>query len=297
MAAHWCTFEEKEYEVPLYIELLAGSEFIWSPGQVLENSLGVDCLLQATNEYWTLVHRKRRPGVLLQGVAMQLKGTGSLVANIPASFRVNLLLQVKRCMVYRAGSAPRGVPERSRRGDWYCFRTAKKQQRLLETLQEKLSTTSNGAAVADVSYAAPCFGERQVLLNRVMTRSLIEHSTFPMALDLHQHSRWAYQRPGAAGFALSTPTLVNRPTVRERLSLLSRTTSPGNSSTIDDELFLLDQVVNQSLAEARISPLTGAYGDRELFSTRPTAASRFAWISANPSALGIAWLVVGKSAR
>ena len=38
----WAEFEEKEYEAPLYNQLEAGNQNVWSPGQVFESRIGID---------------------------------------------------------------------------------------------------------------------------------------------------------------------------------------------------------------------------------------------------------------
>ena len=84
-------FEEKEYEIPLYVELADGSPYIWSPGQVLEKSLGLDGTQFTRNStFWRIVGRLGSSGISLNSLA------SNMVHRQLPTFRCNLMLQVKR---------------------------------------------------------------------------------------------------------------------------------------------------------------------------------------------------------
>ena len=101
---HAAEFEEKEYEIALYMELARSTQGIWTPGQVLENKTGYEAAVRASNDYWKHVGRGRKPGVTLQGAALGLpRGTTLSVHGATPSFKANLFVQAKRCTRYARG--------------------------------------------------------------------------------------------------------------------------------------------------------------------------------------------------
>jgi hypothetical protein len=60
-------FEEKDYEAPLYNQLLFGSNNIATPGQVFEGMFGIDAALKAMHPiFWQMYGYPKAPmGVCL----------------------------------------------------------------------------------------------------------------------------------------------------------------------------------------------------------------------------------------
>jgi hypothetical protein len=63
-------FEEKEYEVPLYVELGRTLDNLWAPGQVLESEVGFDGALNVASDLvWKLLgYARAKPGVVLSTI-------------------------------------------------------------------------------------------------------------------------------------------------------------------------------------------------------------------------------------
>ena len=94
-------FEEKSYEGPLYNQLERGNQFIFTPGQVLENTLGFDrgIFLAQTALWQTLGYKSHPHGAALAYYDWPMGfGPGGPVTG--SRFRLNLFLQAKRPVCY-----------------------------------------------------------------------------------------------------------------------------------------------------------------------------------------------------
>lgn len=100
-------FEEKEYEIPLYLELYDHVP-LWSPGQVLEARLGVDAALRTESR---LLWRRLGYAQPLRGFALNRAGRRYTRSRPLPNFEANLLLQVKRPIELRR--RPNGVNGRT----------------------------------------------------------------------------------------------------------------------------------------------------------------------------------------
>lgn len=205
-------FEEKEFEIPLYRELLASEFDLWTPGQVLEGHLGFDGALRVAADYWEIVGRQPAPGVMLAryGLSPILAKPGEL-----PDFSTNLFLQVKRPFEYE--SPPREVQAHGLKAPCWYFETRQGdppdegQQAILERLEEHLRDR------AEVAYAGAAFAQKRRLFSLQRERVLRHHTTFPTASNLKDHARWLYDAGGAAGVAHSEPERISGPTLIERL--------------------------------------------------------------------------------
>lgn len=144
-------FEEKEFEIPLYNQLGAGTRLVWSPGQVFEEYIGVDHALMLHD---AALWRYFSPGLPLRGALLYHHNWDFIWRHrrrrkLP-NFRLNLFLQVKRCHYYRRRPRtlkswlPAGVP-------CWRFNLDAVQQQALERVAAKLGDR------AVVAYAAPAF--------------------------------------------------------------------------------------------------------------------------------------------
>src|SRR5581483_10536581 len=224
-------------------------------------------------------------GISLQGLLLAAGlNLGGSSTSPPGSFRMNLLIQAKRCMVYPLPEAPMKLTADLKKGPWHCFRREKKQQGVLERLHAKLSGGGAGP-VADVSYAAPCFSSRSALWESTKTGKLTVKSTFPEATRLSGHVRWAYNEPGANGTSLSEPEKATGPSLVERLETLyqafRRPADQPRSTSADSDLRALDAAVVQSLVEENISVIH--FGDTPLANETLRSHHYAARIAANCS--------------
>ncbi len=205
-------FEEKEYEQPLNQQLLFGSPHLWTPGQVFEQHFGVDSALEALNlPLWQLMgHSRPLAGVFLNHFNWGFVWRKARAVRVLPSFKVNLLLQVKRSDYFNTKAAkPRNV---GLEFPFWRFNITPHQQIILNKIENKL----NKRAV--VSYAAPAFHDLEDLYFHTENVSLVDNSTFVRPSLLNGHSKWAYDRPGGVGFGCSEPEGFEQPSLLERIN-------------------------------------------------------------------------------
>ena len=186
-------FEEKEYEGPLYNQLEAGCPYVWSPGQVFENHIGIDRASLVSNpRFWRLVGHTAPVGAFLNRYNWNFIWRHRGRRPMPG-FRLNLFLQAKRPNHYPR--APKHIRAVGMNGPCWSFNVDSGQQAALERVASKLT----GKAL--VAYASPAFHKVQQLYAHQTRATIIENSTFPEVTGLRGHSKWFYNIPGAGGIA------------------------------------------------------------------------------------------------
>lgn len=199
-------FEEKEYEHPLYHELVSNKE-IWNPGQVLEAQLGFDVAMRTKNPiFWKILNRFNPPtGVDLN--SLQLLDPKTILP----TFRCNLMLQAKR---------PEYLIRKTKGYDlhspYYRVNIDSEQQNTLEKLAVKIGI------YAYIGYACPAFHKRTDLFSYQISSSLTVKSSFVGIPRLHRHDHWAYYQPGTIGKALSEPEYVEDRPFQDEINNLVR---------------------------------------------------------------------------
>ena len=205
-------FEEKSYEAPLYNQLERGNTDIFTPGQVLENTLGFDrgLFLSHAALWQTLGYKDPLKGAALAYYDWPyFFGPARPRAQLPR-FRLNLFLQAKR--PFYCKKKPRSLGSITTiNAPLWAFRVTEHQQRLLEILAEKTKGR------AHVAYAAAAFHTNLALFSHTKRRTVVENSTFPSAAVLAGHEAWYYQVPGAQGAANPNPESVEEPPLLVRL--------------------------------------------------------------------------------
>lgn len=215
-------FEEKSYEGPLYNQLERGNADLFTPGQVLENTVGFDRgLFVAQIALWQTLGYKSP----LQGAALAYYdwpygwGPPQPSKQLPR-FRLNLFLQAKRPTYYqRRPRSLRSVATIT--APLWAFRVAEDQQRLLEVLAQ----TTQGRA--HVAYAAAAFHTNAALFTHTKRRTIVQNSTFPSVDALSGHEAWYYQMPGAQGAANPNPESIEEPPLLQRVRTLAREAGPS----------------------------------------------------------------------
>lgn len=313
---HAAEFEEKEYEVPLYMELVRSRGQLWTPGQVLEEHTGAEAAIHACSAYWKHVRRRPKPGVVLQGAVLGLPSTHPPLAHGGAtpSFRANLFIQAKRCTRYTYGptalrrlkkGAERPDPEKEIRGfsvyqRWYPGRPpSRHQQAALERLHYRVQ---KGGARADVCYAAPVFDDRKSLWDAAVNGEILARSTFPRAILLKDHDKWVYTDPGSDGWKCSEPERVKEEGLEARLESLWGEV-PAKQRHEDDPVpslrdlaeavhraFIASELEDDALPEPSetVQELDEAY--QEL---HREPVGLVAWILGAVAVRGLLWFVVG----
>jgi hypothetical protein len=234
-------FEEKSYEAPLYNQLERGNPLIFTPGQVLENTLGFDRgLFVAQAALWQTL-----------GYKSPLRGAGLAYYDWPYAwgpreprkqlprFRLNLFLQAKRPTYYER--RPKSLRTMTAVGaPLWAFRISPDQQRLLEVLTE----TTRGKA--HVAYASAAFHTYSSLFTHTKCRTVVQNSTFPSVDVLSGHDAWYYQVPGAQGAANPNPESIEQPSLLDRIATLARETEPLEGG----DLTWLDRLAREAIASA-----------------------------------------------
>lgn len=283
-------FEEKEYEAPLYHQLLGGSGLISTPGQVFENAFGYDAALEARNRiFWDLAGWPTIPfGIDLNSLSWDYawKRLGRQ-RHLP-SFHVNLLIQAKR---------PTFLKGRNSRfsglgivGSYWRFNIRKHQQELLEKLEDKLEDR------AFIVYASPAFHTYNALDRHAVGGSMVEHSSFVTPSRMRNHKSWNYDQPGMNGVACSTlegftgyPDFYTE--LRKRIEIAE--TIDANSG-----LKQIHLLVGELIKEADENPIIQRFlqADEELFSNsrmRNQHDLRFIRVALFFRFAGLSWLVAG----
>jgi hypothetical protein len=200
-------FEEKEYEIALYLQLADGSPYIWSPGQVLEKQLGLDGTQFTSNAtLWKILGQHPLPGINLNSPGIRR----NIRRRLP-SFRCNLLLQVKRpvYLVRHVRGYLGTVP-------YYRFEINQDQQSTLQTLANKVGKH------AYIGYACPAFSTTAELYRAIVSSSIVSSSNFCKVNRLSGHQFWAYVRSGTSGYALSDPEYIQETPFLESLGSMAQ---------------------------------------------------------------------------
>lgn len=204
-------FEEKDFEGPLYQQLLLGSPHFFTPGQVFEGHFGIDAALAAESiAFWSYFGRSCSiGGVVLNdfrwGFVWRRLGRRRTLPN----FSVNALIQAKRpdvLMGRRSDFSARGIS-----GPYWRFVVRQHQQQILERVSRILSNR------ALVVYAAPAFDTFEILYDLTESGRIVENSSFASISRLSGHNSWNYDRPGSIGIAASTPELVEEPSIADQV--------------------------------------------------------------------------------
>jgi hypothetical protein len=228
-------FEEKEYEIPLYLELYDHAP-LWSPGQVLEARLGTDAVLRTrSRSLW------RRLGFShpLRGLAVRALGAEfTRPGRRLPDFNANLFLQVKRPLELRR--RPKGVTAAALPGPrpYWRFAVRERQHDVLTRLAARVGSR------ALVAYASPAFANLDTLYESIDYRLLLERSTFIRVDRLGSHHRWVYGEGGTSGVGCSTPEYIEEPSFMRQLDLLrARAAEPGPVPPLVELAGMIERVV------------------------------------------------------
>lgn len=243
-------FEEKEYEAPLYNQLLGGSPRISTPGQVFEFAFGVDACLDALNPaFWSAVGLPVPPGgVVLDRLPLSWVWRVFGRRRRLPTFAVNLLIQAKR-PDYLKGPRSDFKSLGIRGGYWRFFTTAHQQAALV-----KLSKSLGQRAM--VVYASPAFHSHVALYQYTDSCELIENSTFVTPDKLVGHKSWNYDRPGTSGIAASILSGFNGP---DFLTLLKERISESRPEEADVALKVIAAAVEETVDSLGRNPIATRY--------------------------------------
>jgi hypothetical protein len=196
-------FEEKDFEGPLYSQLLSGSRNFATPGQVFEGRFGVDAVLEVLNPvFWTLFSYAVPPGgLVLNDYKWGFIWRGPGKKRTLPNFSVNALIQAKRPDVLegrRSAFAGLGISARY----WRFFVTAYQQQIL-----DRVSRVLGNRAL--IVYASPAFDTFDELYSLTTSGQVVNTSSFIKVQKMSGHKSWNYNVPGTEGIAESEPEFVD----------------------------------------------------------------------------------------
>lgn len=207
-------FEEKDFEAPLYTELLHSSHRIATPGQVFEGRFGIDAALEALNpKLWHLFgYKNPLEGVVLNdfnwGFVWRRLGQKRLLP----TFSVNLLVQAKRPYIRQRATG--GSKAQGMKGVHWCFDVTPHQHSILIKVARRLGQR------ALVLYASPAFSKLTELYDHTDKKEVVDNSSFVRVLKLEKHQRWAYSAAGTCGVGHSDPENIEDVSFEQMLSEL-----------------------------------------------------------------------------
>ena len=285
-------FEEKDYEGPLYNQLLCGNHRISTPGQVFENAFGLDCALEADNAvFWGYFGYRNIPyGIQLAdyrwGWVWRKYGRHRDMPNFP----VNLLVQAKR-PDYLLGRnqtlAPYGIPK-----EYWRFHIRKHQQPLLHKLERQLNHR------ALVVYASPAFHTISELNGRTENQDIVENSTFVRPEKMEGHHSWNYDQPGTFGVAASKPEKVYEEPFLSQLEVRLGN-APIETSPMED-LKLINASIQRVIEASQGNPLSEVFlnrSDRINELNIRNEAKLYAYAQHFFQIVNVTWLVAGNDKR
>jgi hypothetical protein len=257
-----CQFEEKQFEQHLNNALLRDKRLLYPPGQVLENTLGIDAALFTTNrDFWRVFNdanmwipwRQIRPGVFMD--PKWWKGLEDNIKYFP-KFKFNVFLQHKRPEYLLRSTASEweywGSP-------YFRYDIVGHQQETLEELEIKVG--GNGI----VAYASPAFYGLENLWDSILHKTIVRQTNFAQVTKVSGHDAYTYISPGNKGKGFSSePTDIESYDFEERLqSLFSSNTFFDSNNDFIDELGIIVQEIMMRHLEYRplFNEITGVLSD------------------------------------
>lgn len=232
-------FTEKEYENPLYLELLAGSPHLWTPSQVFEEHFGIDAALEIhLARVWRLLGYATAPrGAILEDYSWGFVWRRLRGKRLLPGFEVNLLVQAKRTQIMK--NRPAELRKQGLTSPYWRFSTKPHQQAALDAVSDRLG---NRAAVV---YAAGAFGQLSELFKYTESGDLVDNSTFVATRRLSGHEHWVYDQPGCSGFACTSPEPHEGEPIAAVIERLAGEAEPRGGPDADGTLRALEYTANQ----------------------------------------------------
>lgn len=233
----YAEFEEKDFEAPLYNQLMNGKRDIWTPGQCFEAHLGIDFSGNVnSHQFWNKFGGYKPKGVTLSDYKM-----GYVLNKIKKrkglpNFRMNLFIQAKRPYIH---SGKRGSVYNIKH---YSFDIKQEQQKVLERLNHKIKHR------ALLVYAAPVFGTYKELFKCTNDGTMISNTSFPKVSNLSGHFKWYYYDANN-GIAHSDPEEQKTRNIFSLIDELKRENNNSNNTSYYENLIFLANEIIGTLAE------------------------------------------------
>jgi len=243
-------FEEREFETALYQQLRVGNNQVWSPGQVLENSVGFDYSAFCVDSYFWAIHGLQVPydGIFLDEQLYRRQLHRRRINRPLPNFSLNLFIQAKRPEIKK--TIPKVLKNQSLTLPYWRFKLDPAQQ---QTLQALAAETSGKCLVC---YAAPAFDRLSQLYAHTRAGTIVAHTSFPDASWLSGHTAWNYDRPGAVGVANTDPVRIERPSLIERINEIVTQNAEYSNDGFDVQLGrLAEMVISRAEHESEVASL------------------------------------------
>ncbi|TGM41708.1 hypothetical protein EHQ92_18085 [Leptospira biflexa] len=232
-------FEEKEYEGPLYNQLERKSNLLWSPGQVLENLVGIDRgIFLEEALLWPFFNNQ----VALKGLQLSRYKTNPFFRSIKKNhqmelpnFKLNLFIQAKRPSY--STKPTKKLRNLGLTKKYWSIYIKDEQQEILSEFSKMIGSKGH------VCYATPVFDTKKELFNHTKKETIIENSNFPPVESLVNHTRWHYNLPGSSGVANEDFINYQFKDLKSILENISRE-FVNYSSTYEDLIQLIEIITN-----------------------------------------------------
>lgn len=239
-------FEEKQYEQHLNLELLKGSNLLFPPGQMLENTVGFDAALFTAHPkfwkhfsfYYKWYHRLLHNAP--NGISLPIELWQEIEQNIEhfPKFKFNAFIQHKRPEYMKRSDASEWA---SWNGSYYRYKLMSHQHDALSKIDNLIG--NKGVVV----YACPAFYKTSDLWNAVKDQKIIETSNFCQVSRLNGHGVFTYQKAGSYGIGHSEPENIESYSLMKRLSELSKSRASESNKA---HLLALGKQIDSVMLEA-----------------------------------------------
>lgn len=244
----WAEFEEKDFEGPLYVQLLFGGYHLATPGQVFEGRFGIDSALKALHPlFWDFFGYPDIPsGCILNdfnwGFVWRKLGHKRPLPN----FSTNLLIQSKRPFVLRRDRG--ALHAHGLSAPVWRYGITHHQQPILANIAKTLGDR------ALVIYASTAFDTFNALYSHTDNHSLVENCSYVRVQRLTNHGHWNYDSPGTRGIATSEAEPIEDIPFSAMLEVVNAAHNPDADAK--KELYLISNAVTGTCRElADVSPL------------------------------------------
>jgi hypothetical protein len=243
-----CKFEEKQYEQPLNFELAVRGSLIFSPGQVFENTLGIDAALFSKNPNFWRMWQKRlrghqffssyRGGTYIDREWWNEFQNGLDDESFP-KFKFNVFVQHKRPEFI---SRTNGSEFTAWKQPYFRYVINSDQQVRLEKLEGGVA--SEGIVI----YTCPAFWRFEELWSYALSHTPIENSNFVQPHNLRGHTRYTFVSGGRYGKAFSDPKDVEGVDLLENIAQMFERVTDFRSNT--EFIFSLSKRISAIVAES-----------------------------------------------
>lgn len=244
-------FEEKQFEVKINAELMFCKN-IYSPGQMLENTVGFDAAIFTKNgkfwkifpEYFDVLHRMFH--FYLDGFYLEPSFWDKLQNEIDEfpSIKYNLVIQYKRPEYL---SNKRATEWRFWNKSYFRYNLMIHQQSALEELEKQMKNKCLAL------YASPAFNSKKELWEYSKNGRLIEKTNFCLVSMLKSHGKYTYTEGGRKGIGFSEPEEIEKISFDKINESVSKYEEASNSNIIYNLSEVAKRIIISQIGEDNYS--------------------------------------------